>query len=165
VSAPCNQSDIRERVRPPAGESERHDGNGDGGFLGGHGVGLHSLPGCQIGYMDHTGCHHGPYWLSSWTILAVTNWCLGPYTLLGLSLGLSLPGAAVDWLYGPYRPSSTGEPHHSEHLLLGEHEERVVHRRHSLAPLHQLRVVQRRERRRPLVRLQPRQLRPRGSYK
>jgi hypothetical protein len=48
-------------------------------------AGLHSLPGvrlvtwtilgvtpgCQIGYMDHTGCHsrvsdwlHGPYWLS-----------------------------------------------------------------------------------------------------
>jgi hypothetical protein len=32
-------------------------------------------PGCQIGYMDHTGCHQGPYWLSSRTILAVINRC------------------------------------------------------------------------------------------
>jgi hypothetical protein len=34
--------------------------------------------GCQIGYMDHTGGHL--------TILAVIDWCAGPYALLGLSL-------------------------------------------------------------------------------
>jgi hypothetical protein len=48
-------------------------------------------PGCQFGYVDHTGCHH--------TILAVINWCLRPYALLGLSL----PGVTrlVTWTILP----------------------------------------------------------------
>jgi hypothetical protein len=42
--------------------------------------------------------------LVTWTILAVINWCLRPYALLGLSL----PEGVSDWLRGPYRLSSIG---------------------------------------------------------
>jgi hypothetical protein len=45
-------------------------------------VGLHSTPGCQVGYMDHTARHH---------------WRLRAYALLGLSLPV-----VSDWFRGPY---------------------------------------------------------------
>jgi hypothetical protein len=51
-------------------------------------VGLHSLPGVR---------------LVTWTILAVINWRVLPYALLG-----GCHSRVSDWLHVPYRLSSTG---------------------------------------------------------
>ena len=58
-------------------------------ILSGHEVGLALTPGCQIGYVDHTGCYQlvfftirltrvvspGGVRLATWSILAVIHWC------------------------------------------------------------------------------------------